>query len=126
MKLKFEDVYKQSYKLFLNEEAPIPSVLNQNSPEDTADVKNIPSLATQENPEKMDTESNLPDPRDVIGVKTDILKMFKDFFNSDPQRQNEFKRYLSGRSIDSDNVESIIGKMKEFISVGETPKEISI
>jgi hypothetical protein len=123
MKSKFDSVYKESYKTFLNEEAPMPSVLGQKSPEETANVENIPSTNQQETPEKMDTESNLPDPKDVIGVKTDLVKMFKEFFNADPERQNEFKRYLSGRAIDVDNVESIISKMKEFITSGEKPKE---
>jgi hypothetical protein len=121
MGLKFDLVYKESYQKFFNEEAPLPSELQNASPEDTATPKNIPNQ--NENPENTDQESNLPDPKDVIGVKTEILSLFKDFFNADPERQDDFKRYLAGRAVDVNNAEAIISKMKEFISVGKKPKE---
>jgi hypothetical protein len=118
---KFNTIYQDSYKIFLNEEAPMPS-----------DMKNIDGLNPSEQSSMEDpsdeqiNQSQLPDPNDVIGVKTDMLKMFKDFFNIDQQRQEDFKRSLAAKSIDDKNAESLIDQLKQFIAAGEKPKESSI
>lgn len=119
---KFDSVYQKSYKIFLNEEAPIPTDMQQ-SPENQQTQGQMP----EENPpEEQINQSQLPDPNDVIGVKTDLLKMFKDFFNIDAQRQEEFKRSLAAKSVDDKNAESLIDQLKQFITAGEKPKESSI
>jgi len=119
---KFDAIYKNSYKIFLNEEAPIPTDMQQ-SPENLETQGKPPA----ENPsEEQINQSPLPDPNDVIGVKTDLLKMFKDFFNIDQQRQEEFKRSLAAKSVDDKNAEALIDQLKQFITAGEKPKESSI
>ena len=119
---KFDAIYKNSYKIFLNEEAPIPTDMQQ-SPENLETQGQPPA----ENPsEEQINQSPLPDPNDVIGVKTDLLKMFKDFFNIDQQRQEEFKRSLAAKSVDDKNAEALIDQLKQFITAGEKPKESSI
>jgi len=117
---KFDETYKKSYKMFLNEEAPIPTNAGNN--------EQIPEPPQEQQPPTKEqiNQSELPDPNDVIGVKTDMLKMFQDFFNADQQRQEEFKRSLATKSIDSNNSESIISQLKEFIASGEKPEESSI
>jgi len=121
---KFDSVYKKSYKIFLKEEAPMPTgamdTEKNNQPQST------PQPEIENPPEEQINQSELPDPNDVIGVKTDLLKMFQDFFNADQQRQEEFKRSLATKSIDAKNSESIIAQMKEFISSGEKPKQSTI
>jgi hypothetical protein len=114
---KFDETYKKSYKMFLNEEAPIPT---------NGDNTEQPPQEQQPPTKEQITQSELPDPNDVVGVKTDMLKMFQDFFNADQQRQEEFKRSLSTKSIDINNAESIISQLKEFIASGEKPEESSI
>lgn len=115
---KFNSVYQNSYKIFLNEEAPIPS-------EDNIESQNIQNQSEQP-PQEQINQSELPDPNDVIGVKTDLLKMFKDFFNIDQDRQDEFKRNLAAKSIDDKNTEELINQLKEFVSAGKKPEESSI
>jgi hypothetical protein len=118
---KFDAVYQKSYKIFLNEEAPIPSDI------ESSENTNNQEQPIQENPpEEQINQSQLPDPSDVIGVKTDMLKMFKGFFNIDPQRQEEFKRSIATKAIDDRNAESLIDQLKQFIAAGEKPKESSI
>jgi len=120
---KFDSVYQKSYKIFLNEEAPIPTDMQQ-SPENQQTQGQMPE---EQPPTKEQIKKTpLPDPKDVIGVKTDMLKMFKDFFNIDAQRQEEFKRSLAAKSVDDKNAESLIDQLKQFITAGEKPKESSI
>jgi len=122
---KFDTVYQKSYKLFLKEEAPMPT----GAMTDTNQIKQgapAPPEAAENPTDDQINQSELPDPNDVIGVKTDLLKMFQDFFNADQQRQEEFKRTLSTKSIDANNSERLISQMKEFIASGEKPKQSSI
>ena len=122
---KFDTVYQKSYKLFLKEEAPMPT----GAMTDTNQIKQgapVPPEAAENPTDDQINQSELPDPNDVIGVKTDLLKMFQDFFNADQQRQEEFKRTLSTKSIDANNSEQLISQMKEFIASGEKPKQSSI
>ena len=122
---KFDTVYQKSYKLFLKEEAPMPT----DAMTDTNQIKQgapVPPEAAENPTDDQINQSELPDPNDVIGVKTDLLKMFQDFFNADQKRQEEFKRSLATKSIDSNNSESIISQLKEFIASGEKPKVSSI
>ena len=122
---KFDTVYQKSYKLFLKEEAPMPT----DAMTDTNQIKQgapVPPEAAENPTDDQINQSELPDPNDVIGVKTDLLKMFQDFFNADQQRQEEFKRTLSTKSIDANNSEQLISQMKEFIASGEKPKQSSI
>jgi hypothetical protein len=116
---KFDETYKKSYKMFLNENAPIPT--NATTGEGLLQPQ-------QEQPPTKEQikKTPLPDPKDVIGVKTDLLKMFKDFFNIDQQRQEEFKRSLAAKSVDDKNAEELIDQLKQFITAGEKPKESSI
>ena len=122
---KFDTVYQKSYKLFLKEKAPMPT----DAMTDTNQIKQGAPVSPEaaENPtDDQINQTKLPDPNDVIGVKTDLLKMFQDFFNADQKRQEEFKRSLATKSIDSNNSESIISQLKEFIASGEKPKVSSI
>jgi hypothetical protein len=122
---KFDTVYKKSYKMFLKEEAPMPTgasdEANPNESQPSPPTKQVDAAS-----EEQINQSQLPDPNDVVGVKTDLLKMFQDFFNSDQQRQEEFKRSIATKSIDSKNAEVLISQMKEFIAAGEKPKQSSI
>ena len=88
---KFDTVYQKSYKLFLKEKAPMPT----DAMTDTNQIKQGAPVSPEaaENPtDDQINQTKLPDPNDVIGVKTDLLKMFQDFFNADQKRQEEFKR----------------------------------
>ena len=122
---KFDAVYQKSYKIFLKEEAPMPT----GSMNDTDQIEQggASQLKNVENPSKDQIDQTmLPDPNDVIGVKTDLLKMFQDFFNADQERQEEFKRSIATKSIDSNNAEELISQMKQFITSGEKPKQASV
>jgi hypothetical protein len=118
---KFDSIYQNSYKIFLNEEAPMPSDITNQS-----NLNNASPAPDENPPEEQINQSELPDPNDVIGVKTDMLKIFQDFFNIDQQRQEEFKRTLAAKSIDDKNAEPLIAQLKEFIASGEKPKQSSI